>query len=194
MHHTGRKHGFTLIEILIVIIIIAVMASIIVPAYVRYLSTIRFQVACRQVQDIFGYAREQAISLGTPVTLRFDRQSETFAVETPAPTPQPDLPSAMSNGDAAGAAATSQVARDPRTFALDRNQAVSQYTVLPPDVPLSGSQGGNSGPNDLHFQPDGSVESMQMTMIQEDGKEAHFILHPAAGRLVLDAGTGVNGQ
>ena len=189
-----RTSGFTLIELLIVIILIAVMASVVVPAYVRYLSGVRFQASCRQVQDIFAYAREQAVATSAPVTLRFDRQSETFAVDTPAQQPMPDLPTALSNGDASSPSATSQVALPPRTYTLAPNEAVSEFTVIPPQVPLAGSQSAQSSPNDLHFQPDGQVEAMQMVMIQEDGKQAHFTLQPASGRLVLDAGIGVNGQ
>jgi prepilin-type N-terminal cleavage/methylation domain-containing protein len=189
-----QKPGFTLIELLIVIVLIAVMAAVIVPAYVRYLSGVRFQAACRHVQDIFAYAREQAIASGSPVTLRFDRQSETFAVDSPLQQPQPDLPTSMSNGELSVANATSQVARPPKTYSLASNQKVSDYNVIQPDVPLSGAQQAFSSPNDLHFQPDGTVEALQMAMVQDDGKMAHFTLQPAAGRLVLDGGVGVNGQ
>jgi prepilin-type N-terminal cleavage/methylation domain-containing protein len=184
-----QKPGFTLIEILIVIVIIAVMSAVVVPAYVRYLGHVRFQAKVKQVQDLFAYAREQAIALDTTVTLKYDKGSARFTVELPDSSPSNDQPSAFSNGtqvqDAHG-----QAAPPPRVVQLDPEQSVSNYIVSQGTNSTSTSANSTvqSGQNELHFQGDGTVETLDMSIAQSDGKKAHLQLWPATGKLTLDPG------
>ncbi len=194
----ARRRGFTLIELLIVILIIAVMAAVVVPSYLNFLGHARFRRKVREVQDLFAYAREQAVLLGAPVTLSYDKQSESFTVTLPTPPAQTDEPVALSGSEAgedANAAST-----PPRTVQLDHDQSVGNYTLsasplatASPNatVPGSNSTSGNAGPNDLHFQSDGTVEGLQMVISQSDGAHAQLVLSPATARLTLDVGKSI---
>jgi len=196
-----RKRGFTLIELLIVILIIAIMAAVVVPSYVRFLGHARFRSKVRQVQDLFAYAREQALLLDAPVTLSYNKQSESFTVTLPTPPKQIDEPAALS-GSEAGESSASQngSAQPPRTVQLDPNQNISQYSLsasplatASPNATVPGvnSSSGNSGPNDLHFQGDGTVEGLNMAITQADGAHAQLVLSPATARLTLDVGKSI---
>lgn len=180
------RRGFTLIEILIVIVIISVMAGVVIPAYLRYLDHVHFSQKTHEVQDLFAYAREQAVALDAMVTLHFDPQSETFEVQVPPPLPLIDLPVAASTPDQPDAT-SAQAAPIPRTVQLNQDQKVQQYTVTPASQNQNVSQTTNaSGQNDLHFLSDGTVEALDMVLSQADGIQAHLMLAPATGRLSLD--------
>ena len=179
--------GFTLIEILIVIVIIAVMSAIAVPAYVRYLAHVRFQTKVRQVQDIFAYAREQAVTRDSTVTLRFDKGTAMFTVEFTPPSQLSDQPAAFNAGDITQS--SNGQTNNTKNVQLDPEQTVLQYTVSEgtnaPAKPASKLQ---TGSNDLHFLSDGTVEGLDMTMAQNDGRRAHLQLMPSTGRLMLEPG------
>jgi hypothetical protein len=177
------------------------MAAVIVPAYLRFLGHARFRGKVRAVQDLFAYAREQALSLGAPVTLSYDKQSESFTVTLPTPPAQSDEPVALSGSEAGeNANAQSAPAAPPRTVKLDPDQSVGNYTLsasplatASPNatVPGSNSTSGTSGPNDLHFQGDGTVEGLEMVISQGDGAHADLTLSPATARLTLDVGKSI---
>jgi prepilin-type N-terminal cleavage/methylation domain-containing protein len=195
------RRGFTLIELLIVILIIAVMAAVVVPSYLRFLGHARFRTKVRAVQDLFAYAREQAVLIGAPVTLSYDKQSESFTVTLPTPPAEADQPVALSGSDAGeDANAQASPATPPRTISLDADQSIGNYslsasplTTASPNatVPGSNSSSGQSGPNDLHFQGDGTVEGLEMLITQSDGAHAQLTLSPATARLTLDVGKSI---
>jgi prepilin-type N-terminal cleavage/methylation domain-containing protein len=187
------KRAFTLIELLIVIIIIAVMAAVVIPSYVRYLSHVRFQGKVREVQDIFGYAREQAVTLDTTVTLHFDQQSESFSAEVTPPPKSSDEPSSFTSNDNTGGA-MAQTTPDRRVVQLDSSQSVRQFSI---SGTLPGTSSSNttptpaSSPSDLHFLSDGTVEGMTMTLSSATGASADFTLWPSTARLTMDSELGI---
>ena len=61
---TRTNHGFTILEIMIVVAIAALMVALGYPSWTRMNDNIRLKTAARAVQDTFGYAREQAVRSG----------------------------------------------------------------------------------------------------------------------------------
>src|ERR1041385_4781425 len=90
-----QQRAFTLIELLVVIIILAVMTSVIVPAYSQFADKARFDATAVDIQDAFAHARERAVANDTVVTLSYDPQSETFVVTSTPPPPPTDQPTTM---------------------------------------------------------------------------------------------------
>ncbi len=171
------RPAFTLIELMVVILLVAVMASIIVPAYSRFYAKAQFDNAARQVQDIFAYAHEQAILHDTSVTVSYDQQSHSFVAMVSPPTAQrgADLPVALSGGDSPDAT-VSQSGETTHHYQLDDSVTVGNFTV-------SGGSGGPGGGSQLHFQSDGSVEGATLTLLNVDGFQAQFQVWPATGRM-----------
>ncbi len=59
-----RSAGFTAIEIMIVVGIVAVFAALAVPSWRAYQSNLRLKTAARTVANAFSYARSQALATG----------------------------------------------------------------------------------------------------------------------------------
>ena len=77
-----RKVAFTLIELLMIIIIIAVVSALVVPAYARYWSKAKFESSVHQIEEMLSDARDKAVELDTTTTVSFNKQSQTFMVMT----------------------------------------------------------------------------------------------------------------
>jgi prepilin-type N-terminal cleavage/methylation domain-containing protein len=68
----GNKKGFTLIEMVIVVAILAIIAGFSVPQVYGYISNRRFTGAVDELYVVFQKARIRAIREGQDVVLRFD--------------------------------------------------------------------------------------------------------------------------
>ena len=89
---SGGTSGFTLIEMIVLIIIIAVMSSLAVPTYSRFHASMEFKQSVRSVIGLLQHARQAAIQSNADATLSYDSRSGTFVVEVEAPEPGQDNP------------------------------------------------------------------------------------------------------
>src|SRR5262249_44887217 len=87
--------GFTLIEMVVLIIIIAVVSSVVVPSYVRFHSRAKFQHSVENVVFTLNWARSSAIQNSADTVVRFDAQSQTISVVADTPSVPSDLPTAI---------------------------------------------------------------------------------------------------
>ncbi len=98
MRHRERndKRGFTLVELVIVVLIMGILASVVAPKYAHTLQRYRAETAANRVKADLGLAREHAISSSTnqsivfasstisyalPGLAHFDHRSQTYSVE-----------------------------------------------------------------------------------------------------------------
>jgi type II secretion system protein H len=85
--------GFTLIELMVVILIITVFAAVAVPTAVLQLRERRLQEAARQVALLFRQARLHAVGRGTATLARFKDNTLTLFEAREGPTGScPDMP------------------------------------------------------------------------------------------------------
>jgi prepilin-type N-terminal cleavage/methylation domain-containing protein len=68
------RAGFTIIEVMIVVAIVAVFAALAVPTWQRYQSNQQLRTAARDVANAFSYARSRAVATG-------NRHVVVFAVD-----------------------------------------------------------------------------------------------------------------
>lgn len=184
-----RRHlrCFTLIELLVVVIIIAVMAGVAVPAYSRLAAKTRFDSVVSEVQDLFGYAREQAVSKDTVVTLTYDAQGEVFMVNAVPSVPMLDLPTSeigeMRNGTTSNNATIQSSVT--RMVQLPVGYVVNFKTEGDmSDSSRAGGQQLGTGINAVHFHGDGTSDGAELMLMSRDG-DTDLKLSPATGRLKL---------
>lgn len=176
---TRLRRAFTLVELMVVILMIAVMAGVVVPAYNHYFAKAQFEGTARQVQDIFAFAREQAILRDTTVTVSYDPQNHAFLAQVAPSQPQTDLPVALANTVNPDGTAT-QSGETQKAFQLNSEVNVASFSVSSnPNATTAPSGNGNQ----LHFLADGTVEGAMLALTSADGYTAQYQLWPATGRL-----------
>ncbi len=184
---TTMRKGFTLIEMVIVIIIVAVMTSVIVPAYARFYARANYDGQVRQVQDVFAYAREQALQRDTNVTLNFSPQTESFDVTLLPPPPPTDQPTAYANSNADTSTLTqSHTVQLASTVGVVGFTATDTSQGIVPGGSASSSSGGR-GLTTVNFRSDGTSDGAEMTVVSAEGNfSTHLILHPGNARMTVD--------
>jgi prepilin-type N-terminal cleavage/methylation domain-containing protein len=174
------RRAFTLIELMVVILMIAVMAGVIVPAYSRYYAKSQFEGTARQVQDIFAFAREQAIVRDTTVTVSYDPQNHAFLAQVAPSQPQTDLPVALA-GTVNPDGSSARSGETQKSYRMDPDVNIGAFSVS--GNPNSAGGAASGGGNQLHFLSDGTVEGATLTITSSTGNGAQFQLWPATGRL-----------
>lgn len=82
-----QRSGFTLIEILIVLAILAMMAAFTLPAMRGLLDKSRLRAAGQQVRVALSKARSLSIREGVPVEFRYERHGQHWKIERTTPSP-----------------------------------------------------------------------------------------------------------
>ena len=184
MRHISRR-AFTLIELLIVILLIALMAAVVVPRYATSFKHMQFKSQVSEIQDLFAWAREQAISKDTTVTVSYDPQAALFSATVTAPPTTTDQPAAFASTDNPDYAQATSI--PPRTVQLPARFAANLQSGG--DASTSGATpgGGQGMANEFHFRSDGTVEGGQIMLADTDaGDRAMLRLWPNTGRVTRE--------
>ncbi len=74
----GYVQGFTLLELLVVLVIIAGVAVVALPRFTNAMTAVELKGATRQVASALRYARTQAVAKRRDVALLFDVERRAF--------------------------------------------------------------------------------------------------------------------
>ena len=77
-----KNQGITLIEVLVVIAILGILASIAVPSYQDMIERNRLKQAAESLADDLKFARTEAIKKSNSVTLVFNNTSTCYGITT----------------------------------------------------------------------------------------------------------------
>lgn len=68
----GKSQGFTLIELMVAIAVMAVIAMMAIPSFGNLVAKKQLDTTTKELALVFGEARGQAISLGKNITIKFE--------------------------------------------------------------------------------------------------------------------------
>jgi prepilin-type N-terminal cleavage/methylation domain-containing protein len=128
---TRARAGFTIIEIVVVLLIISVAAGLAAPAFRSFFEEDDLTAATHRFQTLFTFARDSAIHGGQPVTVLVDSVSGRVWLDTPAQDIDPDTLPVVQPGSAFGSQAM-HVMR-PGTQRLDQVED-GEPLDLPPSI------------------------------------------------------------
>ena len=145
-----RNRGFTLIEILLVVVIMAVIAVLAVPNFSRTYAGIELRKAADDLAYRMRYAQSYAITKNTRARLEFDPLLTQYWLTRPTGSLRPKAP----RGEEQSGDDTAQDAFERLTGRL--GQSIS----LPREVRLSFEDGDPS----LFFYPDGTIDKRRISL------------------------------
>lgn len=76
----SRRRGFTLLELIVVLVIISVLSAIAIPAYVQWRRSLTYRDATRQVVSFLRTAKSEAISSNRQRRADFDTVNGRFGL------------------------------------------------------------------------------------------------------------------
>ena len=76
----GDRRGFTLIELAVTLLVLVLAAAVVVPSMVKGVETVRARAEISGFAAYLRAAREQAITLGEPQSVRLDPDTKSLAI------------------------------------------------------------------------------------------------------------------
>ncbi len=173
-----QPRGFTLIEMVVVIFIIAIVSSVVVPAYSHMVAKARFQKSVQEVVGLLTWARNAAKQAGADSSVKFDAQSGAFAVTVESAGQVADVPTALQQTQTQEGTET----QNTRTYKLDEEAIITNFTMYNGGVQET-TQSQTSMPNEIRFHEDGSSNGGQFVMTGIDGHSVGINISPLTGRV-----------
>jgi prepilin-type N-terminal cleavage/methylation domain-containing protein len=170
-----RPSGFTLVEMIVLIFIIAILSSVAVPAYHRFKAKSVFQATVERTVSLLTWARAAAVESNSDAVLQFDHQSGTFIVSVPPRAPSEDMPAALQEAERL------VQPPQPRTSVLGEDVAVAEFSVNR----VNPNTNTPSGIQEIRFHEDGSSDGARIALVSADGYRAFLHVLPMTGRTVV---------
>jgi prepilin-type N-terminal cleavage/methylation domain-containing protein len=170
-----RRNGFTLIEMVVMIMIIAILSSVAVPAYHRFRMKTRFDESVQKTVSLLAWARAAAIESNADAVVRFDHTSGAFMVAVEANPPTDDAPAALQDAEHA------PQPPQPRMEALGEDVAVAQFSVNQ----VQPGMNAQNGIQEMRFHEDGSADGAHIALVSAGGYRAFLQVLPMTGRTVV---------
>jgi type II secretion system protein H len=176
------RGGFSLVELMVVIVLIGIMAALIVPEMNGSYEDALLRATSRRLVDVFHLAYSRAVSLNQPHRVRFDRMRGRYLIEKAAPAagngsgfvPAPEIP------DGEGSL-------DPRISFEFRKQDEAPTTV-PDQGTAAASQEDSEVRNKdegISFYADGTADAGEVLLRDRAGFRLALRINPVTARVQI---------
>jgi general secretion pathway protein H len=181
-----NHRGFTLLELIVVLMIIGLMSTFVVPKLVGPMANLNLKTASQKISASLRYARSQAASEKTTYVALFDLDKNRLVISNP---PLPSL--AKGDSPASDRAAFDGTRGEPPDNEKDRPGAAKAYD-LPDGVKLAKgvSREGDflSGLFRIFFFPSGGSSGGELTVANERGSQYRITVDFITGTVLLSGG------
>lgn len=180
LRQRARKLGFTLIELMVVLVLMGILTAMIIPEMRGTYDDALLRSAARKLVNVFNLANSRAITLNQLHRVRLDPRSGRYSVERSlsereresAVAPAPDI--AGGNGTI-----------DTRITAELRKQG--EVPSEPPDAGASSGGGEDrqrqGGEEVIAFYPDGTAEAGELLLRDQAGFRLALRINPTTARV-----------
>jgi type II secretion system protein H len=79
---TVRERGFTMIELVVVLLILTLSAALLTPSLSRFASTVELKAAVKKISGILRYYRSEAVYRGTVFQVLFNPETGEVTVKS----------------------------------------------------------------------------------------------------------------
>ncbi len=161
----NSRGGFTLLELIVVLVIISLMSALVVPRLVGPMSNLDLKTASQKISASLRYARSQAASEKTTYAALFDFDNNRLVIINPAP--------AKGEGSMNNQEAIEKMLEEQQDQEKNRPGGLKTYK-LPDGVKLAkgvSKEGDvNSGIFPVFFFPGGGSSGGEITLANEQGR------------------------
>lgn len=177
-HQSGGRRGFTLIELMVVIVLIAIMTAVIIPEMRGTFEDALLRSASRDLVNVCGVAHSRAVSFGEPHRVRLDPRTGKYRIEH-----QPE------NAPAPGFIPTRDVPGgegkiDPRITV--RLRPADEGTATEPTTAASSpgeAAAAPAGDPVITFYPDGTADAVEIQLQDRENFRLRLRINPVTARL-----------
>jgi Tfp pilus assembly protein FimT len=168
--------AFTLIEMIVLIIIIAVLASVSAPRYAGFLDRARFDDTVGTVTALLGEARAASLRTGGETTVVFDAQTGSLRARTQNPSTTVDLPAELEENPSrdTGAGAV-------RPVVLPENVTLGDYQSMTPSARQDSQNAGVL--RIVTFLGDGGSTGARLLLVSQEGHRRILEISSVTGRV-----------
>jgi prepilin-type N-terminal cleavage/methylation domain-containing protein len=171
------RRGFTLIELIVVIIIMAVLSAVAVPSYTRLRDRSKFDGSVQQIISLYRWAREAAVESGLETTVSFDQQTGSFIAVSEQPEVIADMPTTMLEQREQE---QQHAALPPRIYDLEEDLAVMDFQSYRPEDTFASNSG--EAATTVRFRHDGSCDGGRLILVSASGYRAVIEIAAATGK------------
>jgi len=176
-----RRHGFTLIEMMMVLLLMATMTALIVPEMQGTYEEALLRSTCGELANAFSLASSQAVSLDQLHRVRLDRQTGRYFVERRVPAtrgkdylPVRDLPGSEGKIDPR---ITIEFRRPSEAAPVAPDREASP--LAEPDLPAGELD------ETIAFYPDGTADAREILLRDRNGFRLAFRINPITARVQM---------
>jgi type II secretion system protein H len=164
----GRRLGFSLIELMVVLLLIAVMSAMIIPAMHGTYEDALLRSTARRLVDVLNLANSRAVTLNQTFQVRLNTTEGKYWLEPVRKAP---------------ASAPAQFA--PFEGVFDRRIAVvlRSPASLPASEAEDGDKDGRPPTGQISFYADGTADSRELVLRDRDGFQLALRINPVTARV-----------
>jgi len=184
-----RNHGFTLIELMVVLVIIGIMTAVIIPEMRGTYQDARLRAASRDLVNVFDVAASRAVSFNQIHRVHLDVRAGKYLVEKRVRgddrggdqfQPLKDIPGSEGTWDKRISVEVHDPSEAPPETAEGPGEApapASEPAAPEPPPPAATAE------DTITFYPDGTADSREIQLRDPDGFRIGLRINPTTGRI-----------